>query len=139
MAIQIYISNVLTKDSASIITTTRLQTISSRDCMLHEDYSNYIHFFNWFEKWFFLASNQIFTLFESRIMQSNKCQETFIPNKPKSSRRQNIFSTGFFRVKKEMMNPEVKIKSLHLKANCWVKYSLLLSVYLLNPWCSSTD
>lgn len=79
MAIQIYISNVLTKDSASNITTTRLQTISSRDCMLLEDYSNYIHFFNWFEKWFFLASNQIFTLFESRIMQSNKCQEILYP------------------------------------------------------------
>ena len=107
--------------------------------MSHEDYSNYIPFLNWFEKWFLPASNQIFTLFESRIIQSNKCQETFIPNKPKSSKRQNIFSTGFFMVKKEMMNPGVKIKSLRLTTNCWVKYALLLSVHLLNPRCSFID
>ena len=40
---------------------------------------------------------------------------------------------------KEMMNPGVKIKSLRLKTNRWVKYSLLLSVHLLNPRCSFID
>lgn len=76
--------------------------ISSRDYVSCENYSNYIHFLNWFEKWFILASNLIFTLFKSRTILSNKRQGLW--NKHESSSEQNIFSAYMLMVKKKMMN-----------------------------------